>query len=344
MRYFVYFAFIFYSFQSWACDSKIIDQYQSPFGQFEIVNYSDYSLLKIRNRKYFFSKDKKCTFENAKVINMPIKSFALSSATYVYMFTTHNKLNLIKYFLGKNFLWTDQIDLSHLKDFSTEFPYEDFLRDQIGLFIVYSDILNDMKIKKLQNLKIPYIVIDDYLSDEPLQRAEWNIVFGFLIGNYKESLDLYKEITNSYKKIKVSNNKKVNVLIGNFQGAIWNSPGKLSYFGNLVRDAGGELIGTKDQRETVYLSRESFVGLNLKPDVWLTHNFWRSEDEIKRDKNYKVISAERIFNNTAKMSAKNHSNDFWQAGIARPDLMLKEYVEMIGNKEYLGNYWYKRIK
>lgn len=335
------FLFSFFSKLGFACESRLKASYQSVYGQFQIYAYQDYSELILKSESIIFTNSKTCRQIFAKSYPYP-NSFALTSTTQLPAFIRWNKTTLVKFFLGKNYIWSDKLDLAKIKNFSLDFPLELFLKEKLGLLIVYSDILSASQKKKLMELKIPFLVIDDHLSGHPLKRAEWNILISFLVGHLLESVDEYRQIVKKYSEVKSTQGRVKKVLVGNFQGSVWNSPGKRSDLGILIKDAGGVLMASHDLSGTKQMSLEEIVKLKLSVDIWLTHNHWISKDQMEMDKNTRYISAIRTFNNNKRLNSRL-ANDFWESGLSRPDLLLLEIKNIINDRNFEFT-WYRELK
>jgi len=335
------FLITFFFRQGIACESRLQASYQSAYGQFQINAYQDYSELILKNGKIVFTNSNNCRKLFAKSYPFP-NSFALTSTTQLPSFIRWDKISSVKFFLGKNYIWSDKFDLEKIKDFSLDFPLELFVKEKLGLLIVYSDIFSASQKKKLLELNIPFLVIDDHLSGHPLKRAEWNILTGFLIGHFLESVQEYKNIEKNYSEIKSSKGMKKKVLVGNFQGSVWSAPGRLSDLGILIKDAGGELLASHDFSGSKQWSLEEIVKLKLKADIWLTHNHWISKDQMEKEKNSKYISAIQVFNNNKRLNSRL-ANDFWESGLSRPDLLLLEIKNIINDRK-IEHMWYRELK
>ena len=106
----------------------------------------------------------------------------------------------------------------------------------------------------------------------------------------------------------------VNVLINAPYGDAWYVPGLDSYMYNLVRDAGGEILGAKHGFESSVISSETALSLSEDADVWLNPG---------PGKRPEFIGIQRVYDNTRMLTSAG-GNDFWERGAVRPDLILSD--------------------
>ena len=75
---------------------------------------------------------------------------------------------------------------------------------------------------------------------------------------------------------------------------------------------------------------------------------WASKKELdealKKDKRYMLVSAKNIYNNNLIMNI-NQSNDYWETGLQRPDLLLLDLSAIFHPEDYKGykSHWYRKL-
>ena len=113
---------------------------------------------------------------------------------------------------------------------------------------------------KLDELRIPYIYIGDYLEDDPLGKAEWVVALASLCGVESEGIAFFEEVESRYNALreqKYCSAYKPRVMLNLPYRDTWFMPPHNSYMVRLIEDAGGEYILTEN--ETDAAEREQSV-------------------------------------------------------------------------------------
>ena len=81
------------------------------------------------------------------------------------------------------------------------------------------------------------------------------------------------------------------------------------------------------------------------PQVWLTQNTWENKSKIISDPRYSRFSKIPVYNNNKMMNAAGF-NDYWETGLQRPDLLLKDLYSIFQSEKNLNStlIWYKELK
>jgi iron complex transport system substrate-binding protein len=78
---------------------------------------------------------------------------------------------------------------------------------------------------------------------------------------------------------------------------------------------------------------------------WLTQNTWKDLTIPKKDSRYKKFITIPVFNNNRELNTEGF-NDYWETGMSRPDLLLKDLYNILKNlpaSQFKFN-WYKELK
>ena len=99
-------------------------------------------------------------------------------------------------------------------------------------------------VKKLDELGIPYISIDNYYENHPLGRLEWIKLFGIICGKEEEAIEFFESAEQRILSIEerckdLNKTKVVCALVG--RGGIW-VPGREKYLAKSVEIAGGDYL------------------------------------------------------------------------------------------------------
>ena len=105
---------------------------------------------------------------------------------------------------------------------------------------------------KLDELRIPYIYIGDYLEDDPLGKAEWMVALASLCGVESEGIAFFEGVESRYNALreqKYCSAYKPRVMLNLPYRDTWFMPPHNSYMVRMIEDAGGEyILKTKDER------------------------------------------------------------------------------------------------
>ena len=200
---------------------------------------------------------------------------------------------------------------------------------------------------KFDELSIPYIYIGDYLEDDPLGRAEWVVALAYLCGVEKQGKAFFEGVEGRYNALR--NQKhcsayRPRVMLNLPYRDTWFMPPQGSYMVRLIEDAGGEYIlrqETKDKRPesesqltntSKPISLEEALVLASRADFWLNLGQIASLEELcataPRFAKVDAVRFKRIYNNT-KRTNESRGSDFWESGAVRPDVILKDLVQIL---------------
>ena len=188
-------------------------------------------------------------------------------------------------------------------------------------------------VQKLEELKIPVVMVAEYLEETPLGKAEWIKFFGTFFQKENEAQLYFEQVENEYhrlKKLAAEANEKPKVLVGSPYKDSWWIPGGNSYLANLIADAGGDYVGKENpSNESYVISFEHALTFADEADVWINMGNLASKDEIlitdERFKNFGVFKNGKLFNNIKRLS-KHGGNDFWESGTVNPHVILHDLI------------------
>lgn len=175
----------------------------------------------------------------------------------------------------------------------------------------------------------------------PLGRAEW-LKFTSLFYNLEaEASALYDEIVTAYAaahelSASVPETKQPDVLINSFLGYTdaWFIPGADTYVGQLIHDAGGNLLLAEEGSSASQgLSFEVVYEAGLDADVWLVETFGvnRQADMLALDSrfgDFAAFQSGNVWNNNRDENS-NGGNNYYEWGVANPHLVLQDLVAIL---------------
>ena len=227
---------------------------------------------------------------------------------------------------------------------------------------------------KFDELGIPYIYIGDYLEDSPLGKAEWVVAISYLCGVEDEGKAFFAGVEERYNTLRasVSATSRPRVMLNLPYRDTWFMPPHNSYMVRLIEDAGGEYILTENGKrkteneklktrnedlstlnsqlstKSTPISLEEALVLASRSDYWLNLGQVNSLEELKaaapRFMDIKSVRAYRIYNNTKRTNSGGGS-DFWESGAVRPDLILKDLVQILHHDAPTEElYYYRKLE
>lgn len=188
---------------------------------------------------------------------------------------------------------------------------------------------------RLDELKIPYAYVGEYLEQHPLGKAEWMIFVAELVGRRAEAEALFAPIVARYKAIADSQypSSKPRVMFNSPYRDTWFMPPANNYLVQLITDAGGAYIydDDGDNRSDVIDLEEAYL-LASKADFWLNPGTITSMDELcrrfPRFADVKTVRSGAVWNNNARLSPAG-GNDFWEQGVVEPDVILRDLQHLL---------------
>lgn len=295
---------------------------------------------KIEQTYVLLKEDQLYKAENNEVIlNVPIKKIIPFSTSYLSMIDTLGKLNSIVAVENKNYIYNpflvDKINTKKVKTIGNinQLNIESVILSLPDLLVTIGAPGETSKqIQKIESAGIPFINNYDWQEAHPLGKAEWIKFFGALYNKNQEANAIFNSIESNYNQLK--NKTKQNhpdVLFSSLYNGVWYIPGGKSYNSQFLKDASGTYPWKSDTTNgSLPLSFETVVNRQSNPDIWLSPNFNSINEIINSDDRYiSFIKATegRVFNQNKRMN-KLGGNDYWEKGSLRPDLILKDYIEL----------------
>lgn len=206
---------------------------------------------------------------------------------------------------------------------------------------------------KLLEAGLKVAINAEYMENTPLGRSEW-LKFTALFFNQEEKAEeIFNQISKNYQKIAAKTKaieKLPKVFTGfNFKGT-WYAPGCKSYIAQYLADAGAELLCVENVDGSIPLSFEDVFERAATADYWLNvSQSWQSlKDVIREDSRYSDFQAVKkgnVYNNNARLN-ENGGNDYWEAGISNPDVILADLIKIF-HPELLPNhqlFFYQKLE
>ena len=207
-------------------------------------------------------------------------------------------------------------------------------------------------IQKLTGYGIEVVVLSEFMEQHPLGKAEWIKFVGALVGKSKEAERFFSKVSNEYlnlSKRAIQEENKPTVLTGLPWKGDWFVPGGASFQAKLLEDAGANYLWSEnDQTSGMVVDIESVIDKALEAEYWINLNDYEYKHEVQsldeRYRNFTAFQKNQLFNNNARKNAAG-GNDYWESGVVRPDLILKDlthifHPELVENHQL---FYYQRL-
>jgi len=181
---------------------------------------------------------------------------------------------------------------------------------------------------------IEVIFIDEYLVQKPLEKTKIIELFGKLLGAEKAAKEKYSEIEKNYNDLKNTASKtkeKPGVLTNEMYGNQWFLPGGKTFVAEFIKDANADyILNNNTDEKAVPLSFEEVFAKSGNAEYWINVGNHNSKKELLAvNPNYAKMN---IYNHgklyTISGKQENSSNDFFESGVVRSDLVLKDYIKI----------------
>lgn len=331
------------------CESfKPVSEYKPRYAKlFSIKYYKDFKIVdSITDRFIVTDKKLECTTK-LPVMKAKVERFVATSTTHLPFLKTFSLQKTLVGFQGVNYIYDPVLRAQKIRNINYQMNPEELISLKPDLVMAYAaNITSDQRLNDLRKLQIPIVLNRDFQEQHPLARAEWIVFTSVFFSKDLEAQKIFKDIEVNYLKIKKGIKKvKPVVLVGDIQNGKWATCGALSDLAILIKDAGGILLLNRESPETQYFPLENVLSMKEAPQVWLTQNTWENKSKITSDPRYNRFSKIPVFNNNKMVNASGF-NDYWETGLQRPDLLLKDLYSIFQSEKNLNStlIWYKELK
>jgi iron complex transport system substrate-binding protein len=354
MRAFIFLLILIYSSFASAIECnklKILRSYKPKYSNaFSIHYYSNFKILKIGGDSILL-KNKNLKLDcipSEYVFETPVNRVILTSTTHLPALLMLSQEKTLIGFQNKKYIYSNQFIQNQIANISLPLVPEELFNLKSDLIMFYElDTTINKTLTKMRKLNLPVVLNNDYKETSALGRAEWLVYISSFYEQEEKALAILADIEKNYNGIKRKTSKikaKKKILVGEIQAGKWVMCGDKSDLGQLIKDAGGELVFKNNDAKTHTLSLEQIYAKPLSIDIWLTQNNWKESKEKEHDTRYNNLNTSRVFNYQRRTNEVG-ANDYWEMGMARPDMMLLEYAsifypEIFTNHELI---WYKKI-
>lgn len=331
------------------CESlKPLSEYKPRYAKlFSIKYYKDFKIVDSVNDRFIVTNKKLECSTKLPMMKANVQRFVATSTTHLPFLKTFSLEKTLIGFQGVNYIYDSTLRAQKIKNINYQMNPEELISLRPDLVMAYAaNISSSSRLNDLRKLQIPIVLNRDFQEQHPLARAEWIVFSALFFSKDIEAQKIFKDIETNYLKIKneVKKTKPV-ILVGDIQNGKWATCGAESDLAILITDAGGSLLLNRKSPETQYFSLENVLSMKEIPQIWLTQNTWENISKVSTDPRYNRFNKIPVYNNNKLMNVAGF-NDYWETGLSRPDLLLKDLYSIFHPEKNLNStlIWYKELK
>ena len=291
---------------------------------------------------YYLTRQKETeTPDDGLRIDIPLKQIVTTSATQVGFLSLLGELDKITGITDINYVYNPYLLEQHkakkIEDLGESFNINTERLLLLNPEVIFTTAFNGDQSEgdKMKRLNQKPIYNIEWQEKSLLGRAEWIKFMGAFFDKQAQADSIFSEIEANYnqaKQIVAEVEIKPTVLSGQDFRGTWSLPSGSSYAAQLFEDAKVDYYYKNDStyQGSIPSSIEEALVYFHEADLWINVQA-KSIDELEKENSkYKLFNAfknKNVYNNN-KRSNPNGGNDYWESGIARPDLLLKDLIKI----------------
>lgn len=367
--------FILVTASLWSCKNETQNNNTLPTTQsktvplsyatgFTIIKNGNHSLLEIKNPwpesdkifKYvLISKEEaaKTSFMRDQydgIIITPIENVVVTSTTHIPSLELLNVEETLTGFPGTDYISSEKTRARIDENLIRELGKTEGLNTEVVLDINPNVVVafgingKNNALETIKKANIPVIYNGDWMEKSPLGKAEWIKFFGALYDKEQQADSIFNRIETDYneaKKLALNTNKKPSVLSGAMHKDIWYLPNGESTEAQFLKDANTNYLWSETKGTgSLSLNFEVVYDKAKDAEIWLSPSYYSSKEDLKKA-NAHYSNFDAFKNNSiytfANTKGKTGGVLYYELGMARPDLVLKDIIK-ICHPEVLPNY------
>lgn len=330
-------------------------KYAKGFG---IAHSSDYTTVTVYNpwksgeiydKYYLVKEDTKEVPQDGHKVVVPLKSLMSNSATHLGFLELLGELDKVKGVCSAAYIYNpvilEGVKEGRIKDLGDAFNLDIenllMLRPQAVMTSAYNAEDENSKRMKQTGLTILYNI--EWQEKSLLGRAEWIKFIGAFFNKEAEADSIFNGIEQRYNEAKARTTEfkeKPTIVSGQDYRGTWSMPGGKSYSAQLFKDAGASYYYANDTTSSSIPCSIEEALMHFNDALLWVGTQASSLDELGRtDSKYKLFKAYKagnVYNLNKRMNAAG-GNDYWEGGVARPDLLLNDMIKIV-HPELLPEY------
>lgn len=316
-------------------DIKQFDHYT------EVIVFSPWKAGTIYARYYLVENTETSVPADGTKIKIPLTTIAATSVTHFEFLKLLGELSTVNGVCSPNIVYNQDIVKRYkegkITDLGEAFSInvEKTLQLKPGAVLMSGYNQNDPYAERISQAGIPVIFDNEWMENSLLARAEWIKFVAAFYNKLPQADSIFSTIDKHYNEIKLkaqSVEKKPNIMAGsNFRGT-WYMPSGRNFMGQLFADAGASYYYANDTTAgSLPLNFEVVLKNFSNTDIWLNCNYNSLSELLKADAKhalFRPVKLKQVYNFNKRL-LPNTANDFWESGVARPDLILSDVISIL---------------
>lgn len=328
---------------------------------FELYDYSDFKLLKIKNSSPESDKSEtyilhKNNFQIPDSLNkhtsviIPIQNIIVTSTTHIPSLEMLEVDNSLIGFPGLDYISSEKIrsliDEEKIREVGQNERINTEIVVDLNPDVLVSFAINESNqtLENLKNAGIKVLLNGDWNEKHPLGKAEWIKFFGALYDKDQKAKEIFNSIKSDFesaKELALQTTEKPTVITGNIYENVWYLPKGDSWSAVFLADANTDYFWKNTSGTgSLALSFEEVFDAAQNADFWIGAGYYSSLDEMKKAnphyKEFKAFKNGNVYSFSTKKGAKG-GVVYYELAPNRPDLVLKDIIK-ITHPELLENY------
>uniref|UniRef100_A0A7S0ZBV3 Fe/B12 periplasmic-binding domain-containing protein n=1 Tax=Timspurckia oligopyrenoides TaxID=708627 RepID=A0A7S0ZBV3_9RHOD len=188
--------------------------------------------------------------------------------------------------------------------------------------------------------KIEYMPVAEPFESTPLGRAEWVKVVGLVLGVTEQANTVFSGIRSRYestKQLVSGSTLRPSVATNGLFGSSWFFSGTNTYIGEYISDAGA--VQNVDSDTNNPLTASEALERYSSARYWINYPSLSTDsvdDVLNEDpsdpktyENMESAMCSRVSTNTRRLNPSGTGSDFFESGIASPDVVLLDLVTVL---------------
>lgn len=279
---------------------------------------------------------------NGHKIVIPLKSIMTNSATHLGFLELLGELHKVTGVCNSAYIYNPTI-LQGVKEGKIKDLGDAFNLDIENLLLLHPQAVmtsayntEDENSRRMKQTGLPILYNIEWQEKSILGRAEWIKFVGAFFDKEALADSIFGQIAKQYNEVKKSAEKfsyAPSILSGQDYRGTWSMPGGRSYSAQLFRDAGANYYYVNDTTASGSISssiEEALIHFN-QADIWVGVQANTLEELGRMDPKYKLFKSYKDGNvyHINKRTNATGGNDYWESGVARPDLLLSDMIKIV---------------
>lgn len=304
----------------------------------EIILFNPWKDKDIVTRYFLVRNNEIVTPENGIKIKIPVRSVASTAVTQYEFISMIGETKSIRAICSPEITYNAKIKALYyagrIENLGDAFNINREKMIILNPDVTFATLYNESSIHNQLNDNggVTMVFDNEWTEQSILARAEWIKFIGAFYDKSDMADSIFNEIDMSYQEAQkaiVQQTRRKSVMVGyNYRGT-WYTPGGKSFMGQLLKDANADYHYCNDTTTgSLPLNFETILKNFADAEVWIGAPTKTLSELIQMDERHNLFKAYRQNQVYSFLRRTNDegANDFWESGVAHPDLILKDII------------------